>query len=222
MEVIKRFYENLISLLPNRVIDIIVYGSFIRGDFEPETSDIDFIVFVEGALSEEDIYSIEKLHELYRKEDAHVNLLEGRYLGVQKDKMINGYYVGTSRKGWKKIDELGFDSIETGMILDCYWSYKNQNIINDFLKCDWSLIKKELILQFDDLLNHDLFLKDKGFTNYALITTARSLYTYINQGFISKREATKWLQNQILYFDLDNPLKTLNNIREYINMRGIK
>ncbi len=219
MNLITKFNSDLQNLFGNRIIDIILYGSFVRGDFNPNSSDVDFLVFIEGKLSKKDIQRLRTLHEQYRECDTLMRLLEGRYIGIVNIEMVNGYYLGTSKSGWKELFTLGFDPIESGMILDKYVSYNNHTIINQFLTLDWSTIKKQIKIQYDDLVNHKLFLEDKGYTNYALITCARSLYTYTRLGFISKVEAISWIQEMGVYFSLEHPKKTAAELQQVFRLQ---
>ena len=217
MTIFDRFKSDLLHLFDKRLIDIVFYGSIIKGDFDEEKSDIDFIVFIKNILSHHDIESIIKLHKNYRTVSSISRLLEGRYIGIDNKKMINGYYIGTKQKGWKEISTLGFDSIEMGMILDCYTSLLKTKVVEEHLICDWERIKQDILIQLKELKNHNLFGVNKVYTDYALVTSARTVYTHINKGFLTKKEAVIWIQDNGVNFDLNYPVKTIKEIDQFFH-----
>ncbi len=214
--VIGIFRNDLEKLFRNRVIDIIIYGSVISGGFNSGTSDIDFIVIIEDALSSEDINTIKKLHIQYRQNSNLERLLEGRYAGLQNDKFINGYYVGTDQKGWRPIDRLGFDNIESAMILDDYESLYKKQIITKLLHFTWVSIENEIRNQIDGFIYNDLLGVNETYTNYALVTASRSLYTFLYRKFISKVDAVEWIGDKYFEMDYNNPKYFLSKIKEMV------
>lgn len=215
--VVSEFNRDLSLFFNNRIIDIILYGSTIRGGFNKETSDIDFIVFVDGPLTENDISFLIELHERYRLGDTLKKLLEGRYLSYQDNQFVNGYYVGTSRKGWKPLNDIGFDYTEQAMILDSFKTLNETTILEEVLISNYVEVRKEIKNQLKFFLETELLDKDKGFRDYALVTAIRSLYTYLNEGFISKVEAMNWI-----HLELNIQNKTERNIIEDIYERVMR
>src|SRR5262245_35525083 len=58
-----------------------LYGSLSSGDFNPATSDIDFVVVTEGALGPERVAELEALHQrLWTERSYWAAHLEGAYL----------------------------------------------------------------------------------------------------------------------------------------------
>jgi GNAT superfamily N-acetyltransferase/predicted nucleotidyltransferase len=210
------FKDQLNENFGSRLIDIIIYGSVIRGGFNEDSSDIDFIVLIQDELFTNDIKFIETLHKKYRKSNTLSRLLEGRYVGLRNDKFVNGYYVGTNQKGWKPISEIGFDGIESAMILDAYESiFHKHNIIN-LLHVSWDQIVNEIRNQIDEFISNDLIGRNEAYTRYALVTASRSLYTYIEVGFISKNEVIEWMRENYFEINFNNPKLFLSKIKAII------
>lgn len=211
--VVEKFNLDLTGIFGNRLLDIIVYGSSVRGGFSIETSDIDFIVLIENDLSNIDQENIQNLHIEYRNSESVVSLLEGRYIGLVNDKFSNGYYVGTNPKGWKPINQLGFGDLESAMILDKYESIYKTDLLNNLIFFDWNEVCKEIRYQLNEFLTNDMLLSNEAYKRYALVTAARSLYTFTTRGFISKLDAHDWIAKN--YFDVDykNPVKFLNSVK---------
>ena len=108
-ETLKQFDYDLREILNENYLDIILYGSNVLNDFIPHYGDIDFIVVLNENLSDLNIEDIFNLHEIYRSKKYN-NLeyqLEGVYYPINVLKNIYeefiGCYIGTGRKGWKKI-----------------------------------------------------------------------------------------------------------------------
>ncbi|KFZ26895.1 MAG: Nucleotidyltransferase domain protein [Candidatus Izimaplasma bacterium HR2] len=208
-QVVNKFKEDISSLLEQEVIDVIIYGSAVRGGFNPFDSDIDFIVFVDRKLSSKDISKLLKYHLMLRGKLTLDKLLEGRYMAIEDGNVINGYYVGTNSKGWKEITSLGFGHIESAMILDSYTSLNNHNIINEIITYNWDSVIKEIYIQINGFLNNRMLGVNDNYTKYAIVTAARSYYTFTKKLFISKQGALNWMKEIQSMNGLDNP-------REYI------
>ncbi|MCF7924284.1 MAG: nucleotidyltransferase domain-containing protein [Candidatus Izimaplasma sp.] len=213
---ISKFNNDLKVLFGSRVIDIIIYGSVVRGGFNKNRSDIDFIVFLKDEITTVDAKSIIELHKKYRSIGKLTSLLEGRYLGLVDNKFINGFYVGTNPEGWINIDEIGFSNIESAMILDCYMTLYDSNILPSIIEYDWIKVHEEIVNQIDKFIDNDLLSDNQRFVEYALITSARSLYTYKEDAFISKQKALKWIEHNYMILDYNNPKESLNKIRNLL------
>jgi predicted nucleotidyltransferase len=219
-ETVNTFKSRLHKDFGERLIDIIIYGSVVRGGFNENSSDIDFLVIIQGGLSVNDMKLITKLHLKYRQSNTLLRLLEGRYIGIQNDNFINGYYLGTNQNGWKPINDLGFGSIESAMILDAYDSVFYKDTIVNLLHVSWDQIVKEIRNQVDEFLSNDLIGINETYTRYALVTASRSLYTFKEYGFISKNEAIKWMKERHFELDFSNPIHVLTKIKNIITVNN--
>lgn len=213
---ISQFNNDLKVLFESRITDIIIYGSVVRGGFNKNRSDIDFIVILKDEITIMDIESIEGLHRKYRATKNLTSILEGRYLGLTNNVFVNGYYVGTNPKGWKQISEIGFENIESAMILDCYMTLYDSNILPSIIEYDWIKVHEEIVNQIDEFIDNDLLSDNQRFVEYALSTSARSLYTYKEDAFISKQKALKWIEHNYMILDYNNPKESLNKIRNLL------
>ncbi|MBI3176321.1 MAG: DUF4111 domain-containing protein [Chloroflexi bacterium] len=72
------------SALGGQFIGMYLYGSLASGDFNPDTSDVDFLVVTEGELSEEKILELKTLHQrLWSSGLKWAAKLEGAYVPRQ-------------------------------------------------------------------------------------------------------------------------------------------
>ena len=50
------------TVLGNQLVGMYLYGSLASGDFNPETSDIDFLVVTTSSLSDKNFAELESMH----------------------------------------------------------------------------------------------------------------------------------------------------------------
>ncbi|GEM_PF-2318948 len=203
------FTESLKDLLPNRIIDVILYGSAARGGFVREQSDIDFIVFVNGKLTSQDMNSLRDYHHSTRCSDTMFKYLEGRYIALDNDTFINVFYVGTTESKWRELDIVGFDSLEQAIILDSYKEILNSGITARFFSFSWQNVFNLILVRTQEYLNNDLLGKDIGFASYAILASIRSLYTIRQIGFASKKQALEWIIPQGRYMKYNDVFQSL-------------
>jgi predicted nucleotidyltransferase len=228
LEIIKTFEEDLNIILGYRVIDIILYGSAITGDFITGKGDVDFIVFVKGNITRIQETEIYELHEKYRNTKTLFNQLEGTFYTLNNQCFIDGgIYVGTSRKGWKRISEIIHGDIDQGMILQDYESLKSEIDLEDFFALDLSKIFYEIAITTSEFLRLMKELKDVEFNIYAIQTTARNLFTLRRKKFASKSDSIDFTINDEKFIKYRSLLLKIKPIRypysvEEINSISIK
>lgn len=62
-EVLNLLLSNVKEILGNQFVGMYLYGSLSSGDFDPETSDIDFLVVTADPLPEEKVAALESMHQ---------------------------------------------------------------------------------------------------------------------------------------------------------------
>src|SRR5690349_8738711 len=60
--VLQDFQTRIQAILGKRFRGLYVYGSLALGDFDPQTSDIDFIVVTDGDISDADFAALNTMH----------------------------------------------------------------------------------------------------------------------------------------------------------------
>lgn len=191
---ITSFKEDLSFLFEDRLIDVVIYGSAVRGDFIYGKSDIDFIVFINAAFTENDYVALETMMSSLRNNENLSNKLEGTFIAIDDQlEYINSYYAGTNVKGWKRLQSLTFNNIESAMMLDAYLSMLQTNVVSKLIKYDWIQLEAEIELQIETFRNTLLKYQNVSYHLYALKTSLRSLYTLTTKRFISKNGAIDWI-----------------------------
>jgi len=204
---------DLNHLLSNTVFDIVLYGSVVTGDFIEGDGDLDVIVFMNKAFANSDVEKIYDLHDKYRCEASLFKQLEGTYYVVDDNyKILNGLYIGTTRKGWKTIDTNIHGYVEQGMILQDHQRLNCMFDIEKLFECNWVEIFKEVKSTTNDFKKMIYKSEDKAFFVYALQTTLKNIYTINEMAFTTKSGSVEYALNMNLgleYRDLMMKLKSL-------------
>ena len=80
-EILALLLGNTQTIIQEQFVGMYLYGSLSSGDFNPQTSDIDFLVVTDGLLSEEKIAALEAMHEqIWAGELNWASHLEGSYV----------------------------------------------------------------------------------------------------------------------------------------------
>jgi predicted nucleotidyltransferase len=78
---LKRLLKNAQTILGDHLIGLYVHGSLASGDFNPQTSDIDFLVVTDGNLPAESFYALKEMHARLRASGLPWSQkMEGAYL----------------------------------------------------------------------------------------------------------------------------------------------
>lgn len=213
-ELLQGFERDLNSIENVNALDIVLYGSTMSGDYIKGRGDIDFLVFLEEKVTEKQRNRIFSLHEKYRRNDNMFAQLEGTYYVFDKSKkLINGVYIGTSRKGWKVIDTVIHGDIEQGMILSNYDTLNSVINLEDYFSANWKKIKNEISKLLKNFIKLKDELKDIEFHIYAILTTARNIFTLREKGFTSKSRAIDYIMATGNFDDSMDLLRQLKVIR---------
>ncbi|MBN2794650.1 MAG: nucleotidyltransferase domain-containing protein [Clostridia bacterium] len=174
------------------ILDLVLYGSTMTGDFVQGRGDIDFLVFLNETLSEEQQVKIFNLHERYRQRKDLFKQLEGTYYFINQ-KHVDGIYIGSTRKGWKNINQVIHGPIEQGMILSCYEAFRNKVTLESFFATKWAEIYSEIDQLTQRFFTQKKEITDLDFIVYAIQTTTRSIYTIREKAFTSKTNAINYV-----------------------------
>jgi hypothetical protein len=108
-ETLARFKADLVHIFGNNLLEIMMHGSYVLGDFRPHQGDLDYTILTERDLSDTEIDALFTLHDSYRRSrDLLLYQLEGttypeRVMANIQQPFV-GCYIGTGRKGWRRID----------------------------------------------------------------------------------------------------------------------
>lgn len=238
--------NHILDLLRSRIQEILgtqfvgmyLYGSLALGDFDPHSSDIDFLVVTHDTVSENDYKNLQAMHhQIGSLPSKWATELEGSYIPVNALRLYNPAYAthphidrGNSELSIQKHDmdwiiqryvlrEYGItivgESIKT--LIDPISSAILQKTLLDLLLFWWHPMVKNPAPLIDD-----------GYRSYAVLTMCRILYTFQHGTITSKPVAAKWafnhlddhwagLVNRALTHRNGTPLNTVDAVQSFIH-----
>lgn len=196
------------EILGEQWAGVYLYGSLASGDFEPKSSDIDFVVVTEGILPDETISKLEDMHkQVWSSGLKWAAKLEGAY--VPKDLIRrhdpNGnpcltvnegqFYVGHLGSDWiiqrHVIREYGgvLDGVDPKLLIDPVAPDEIRQSVLDVLEEWWF-----------PMLDRPNWLSEHGseYHAYAVISMCRSLHALKHGTIVSKPAAAHWAQIEFL------------------------
>jgi predicted nucleotidyltransferase len=210
---LKRVARDLSGILKGNFVGFYVMGSFVMGDWDPEKSDIDFIVVTRKPLNKRESLEIGKLHQVLSKSD----------LG----KKLDGAYTYLEQLQQKRFEE------RTGSVEDhefkadcpCHLSADNILCLLKYGKCIQGVPIEELSLSVSDeelsQAAYDMLLEDiaeidtkEDFQTlyYILIDMLRCIYTLETGKLPTKPRAIEYCRN-LVGRDLYENIKALRDGR---------
>ena len=198
--VLDQLLSNAQKILRDQFFAAYLYGSLSSGDFNPKTSDIDFLIVTSDALSDETISELESMHQrLWEGDLKWAKKLEGRYL--PKDDLPrfdpNRPPRPTINEGKFYLDSEGSDWIiqrhilrEQGRVL----AGPSPKTLIDPIPPD--ALKQSVLGIMDEwwtpMLDKPNFLRDGEYQAYAVMTMCRTLYTLEHGVIASKPVSARW------------------------------
>lgn len=192
------------SVLGNRFIGMYLYGSLASGDFNPNSSDIDFLIVVDDVLPNDTITAIKEMHKRLSAMD------------IKWASKIEGSYVPKALLRNTKPPETPRPYINEGKF--CIAHYGNEWILERYIIREKGIIvagpsPKTLIdpIHPEDICQANLEvlnewwvpmlrdssrLKDDEYQVYAVLIMCRSLYSLEHGKIVSKKVAAQWVQEK--------------------------
>ena len=192
------------AILDQQFVGIYLYGSLASGDFDPKSSDIDFVVVTDDFLSGEIISKLEDLHKrIWSNGLKWAAKLEGAYVpkGLIRRHDPNGHPCPTVNEKQFYVGHLGNDWIiqrhvirEYGVVLEG----PDPKLLIDPVSPDE--IRQSVLGVLEEwwfpMLDHPNWLGERGseYHAYAVISMCRSLHALKHGTIVSKPKAAKWAQ----------------------------
>jgi predicted nucleotidyltransferase len=213
-EILNLLLANVKEILQTQFVGMYLYGSLSSGDFNPETSDIDFLVVTTVTLSGEIIAELEAMHNrTWATNLKRAGKLEGAYVPKEliRKHNLDGAPCPTINEGKFFVEKLGSDWIiqrhvvrEYGVVI----KGPNPQTLIDFVSpID---IRNAVIGTLHEwwfpMLADPTWLRnsESGDRAFAVITMCRVLHALEYGTIVSKPKAIQWAQAK-----LSEPWKTL-------------
>ena len=206
-EVLNLLLSNAKEILGSQFVGMYLYGSLSSGDFNPETSDIDFLFVTEGTLSDKTITELEAMHQqTWAASLKRAGELEGAYVPKELIHKHDPTSVPcpTVNEGNFYVAPLGSDWIiqrhvlrENGVVIEG----PDPKTLIDFVTPDdiCGAVVGVLNEWWFPMLDNPSWLRDHDcvYRSFAIITMCRVLYALEHGAIISKPKATQWAQEKL-------------------------
>ncbi len=207
--------NEILDLLLNRVKEILqgqfvgmyLYGSLSSGDFNPETSDVDFLVVTTDSLSANKIAELEAMHKrIWSSGHKRAARLEGAYISQDAIRRHepNNVPSPTVNEGKFYVDRPGSDWIiqrhvvrEYGIVL----AGPDPKTLIDFVSSDdiRSAVLGILNEWWFPMLDNPAWLQKhkSNYHGYTVITMCRALHALKHGIIVSKPVAINWAKAEL-------------------------
>jgi predicted nucleotidyltransferase len=206
-EVLSLLLFRVKEILKDQFIGMYLYGSLSSGDFNPETSDIDFLFVTSDTLSEKTIFELEAMHqEIWAAGLKLARKPEGAYVPAKLIRRHDpeGPLCPTVNEGKFYVASLGSDWIiqrhvvrEYGVVIDG----PDPKTLIDFVSPDeirgavLAILQEWWFPMLDDpswLRNHE-----SEYHAFAVITMCRVLHALEHGTIVSKPKAVRWASKKL-------------------------
>jgi predicted nucleotidyltransferase len=206
-QVLNLLHSSAKEILGNQFVGMYLYGSLAYGDFNPESSDIDFLFVTTDSLSEKTIAELEEMHKrTWATSLKRAGKLEGAYV---PKKLIrkhdpNGEKCPTINEGEFYLDELGTDWIIQRHVIREYsvaLEGPDPKTLIDFVTPEdirgsvLGVVREWWFPMLEDaswLREHD-----SGYHSFAVITMCRVLHALEHGTIVSKPKAIQWARKKL-------------------------
>jgi predicted nucleotidyltransferase len=206
-EVLHLLLINVKQILEEQFFGMYLYGSLSSGDFNPESSDVDFLVVATDYLSEKTISELEAMHkQTWATSLKRAGKLEGAYIPKEliRKHNPNAFPVPTINEGKFYLDTPGSDWViqrhvvrEFGVVLEGADPKTFIDFVSpeDIRNCVMGVLHEWWFPMLDD----STWLKEKedGDRAFGVITMCRVLHALEHGTIVSKPKAIEWARTQL-------------------------
>ncbi len=206
-KILNLLLDNITGILQSQFVGMYLYGSLSSGDFNPATSDVDFLVVTADPLSEETVAELESMHRrIWASGLKRATRLEGAYIPQQDIRRHdpNNAPCPTINEGRFYVGGFGSDWIiqrhvirEFGVTLE---GPDPKTLIDpvsadDIRRAVLGILHEWWFPMLDDpawLRKHE-----SDYHGYAVITMCRALHALKHGTIVSKPVAVIWAKEEL-------------------------
>lgn len=206
-EVLKLLLENAKAILKEQFIGMYLYGSLSSGDFNPETSDIDFLVVTTDYLPESAIVDLESMHQqIWASGLKWADKLEGAYIPKTLIRRHDANAAPCPTVNEKRFYVGGFGSdwiIQRHVVRECgvVVGGRNPRTLIDPVSPDdiRNAVMETLNEWWFPMLDDSSWLQshDSHYHGFAVITMCRALHAIKFGTIVSKPAAVRWAKEKL-------------------------
>ncbi len=202
--ILRLLYTKQQTVLGSQLVGLYLYGSLSLGDFDPASSDIDFLTVTADELSEETVEALRTMHaEIASSGLPYADHLEGSYIPHAALRRYDpeqanhptigvdwGFHIGEHGNNWIIERQI---VREHGVVI---YGPAPQTLIDPVPPQELrAAVCRHLKTQWQQMLAGDLeWLRPRNYQAFAALTMCRALYTLQHTTTVSKPQAAAWAQ----------------------------
>ncbi|MEP7291020.1 MAG: aminoglycoside adenylyltransferase domain-containing protein [Chloroflexota bacterium] len=192
--------ESVRGILGDKLVGFYLYGSLSLGDFDPDSSDVDFLFVTRESLSDEMLAMLREMHrELASSGLPYARKLEGSYIPLEALRRYDpenalhptigvDWDFGIGKHGSNWILERAIVR-EQGVIV---WGALPKTLIDPITPGDLRMAVCESLSFWQAQLEGAAWLEPRDYQAFAILTMCRALYTLREGKVVSKPDAAAW------------------------------
>jgi hypothetical protein len=206
---LRRLLNQIRQILGSDFVGLYLYGSLALGDFDPGTSDIDFIVVTQTELADDRVEALYALHEaFYRSRSRWARKLEAAYIPLEalRGPVPEGAKYPQVEDGF----ELNLMPLEVGWPFQ-RWTLRERGLVVSGPSPEGftAPVEKEemrqsslaILGEWQAKARTDLdwidWIRHHGCQSFTVLTICRILYSLENGAVVSKPAAARWAQEAL-------------------------
>lgn len=193
------------AVLGEQFVGLYVCGSLASGGFDPQRSDIDFVVVTAGELPEETLAALTAMHARISQSGLQwATRLEGAYIPQQGLRR----YDPAARYPWLGVDgHFAVEPFDHGWVIQLHMLRERGLVLagpdaaslidpispDNLRDAQRAMLQEWWAPQLDDHTR----LRNREYQAYAVLTMCRALYTLEHGTIVTKAEAARWAQDTL-------------------------
>ena len=204
--VLQRLLAEVRAVLGEQFVGLYVHGSLAGGGFDPQRSDIDFVVVTAGELPGETLTGLGAMHARIRASELDwAGRMEGGYIPQHG---LRRYDPARARYPWLGTDgHFAVEQFDHGWVIQLHVLREHGLVVagpdlqvlidaippDDLRHALRAMLREWWRPQLDD---HTL-LRSRKYQAYAVLTMCRALYTLEHGTIVTKTTAAQWAQETL-------------------------
>jgi hypothetical protein len=199
--ILRELLAGIQPILGQQLVGMYLYGSLSLGDFDPASSDVDFLVVTTGDLPQEALECLRQMHaDIAGSGLPYATRLEGSYIPSPALRRydLNDASHPTLGTDWPfQVAPHGRNWIierhimrERGFVV---WGPSPQTLIDPVSSADLrAAVCAQMLGSWRDRLEDEAWLRPRAYQAFAILTFCRALYTLQHGDVVSKPRAAAW------------------------------
>lgn len=204
--ILRLLFTNVQAILGEQLVGFYLYGSLSLGDFDPQSSDVDFLVVTADELSQETLLALRDMHESIAESSLpFAQRLEGSYIPRAA---LRKYDPANARHPTIGVDwSFHVDQHKSNWVIERYIVREHGVIVYgpspktviEFVAPDElrRAVYEQLTNFWQAQLDGPGWLRSREYQAFAVLTMCRALYTLYNGDVPTKPQAAAWAQEHL-------------------------